>query len=285
MKIHWFGAAITILALSLSSGDATAQSILKSIEKRTEDATKQKAVDTGVKMTGKAIDAVTCDAVDLACQEKARAEGKAVVIDSTAAATPATASATSTSGTVAGGSSAADTTAGAKPLPRPGEGAWANYDFKPDDRVLFADDLSGDNVGDFPRRLEFVGGNMEIVEWNGARWLRAGGRGDFILPLSEPLPERFTLEFDLAGFGNGMEVHFVEPGTNPWQMVTLNQTVGGIRRNGLEALGESGYNTGKETVTARITADGRYVKVYINETRVANVPNANRGGRTGSGSG
>jgi hypothetical protein len=33
---------------------------------------------------------------------------------------------------------------------RPGEGAWANYDFRPGDRVLFAEDFARDQVGDFP---------------------------------------------------------------------------------------------------------------------------------------
>jgi hypothetical protein len=30
----------------------------------------------------------------------------------------------------------------------PGEGAWANFDFKPGTRVLFADDFTRDEVGD-----------------------------------------------------------------------------------------------------------------------------------------
>jgi hypothetical protein len=29
-----------------------------------------------------------------------------------------------------------------------------NFDFVPGERVLFADDFSKDNVGDFPKRLE-----------------------------------------------------------------------------------------------------------------------------------
>jgi outer membrane protein OmpA-like peptidoglycan-associated protein len=153
----------------------------------------------------------------------------------------------------------------------------ANYDFVPGERILFADDFGKDNVGDFPRRLEFLGGNMEIVEWNNARWVSAASRGDFIVPLPEVLPERFTLEFALTGWGNGMEIHFVEPTTNPGQNVNFSVKVGGIQRNGLTALGESRHDTSKETVTARVMADGKYVKVFVDEVRVANVPNANLG--------
>src|SRR6185295_16999008 len=81
---------------------------------------------------------------------------------------------------------------------KPGEGAWANYDFKPGDRVLFADDFTKDEIGDFPRRFELVSGTMEIVEWQAGRWLRLTSTSKFNVPLSEPLPERYTLEFDYA---------------------------------------------------------------------------------------
>ncbi len=90
---------------------------------------------------------------------------------------------------------------------KPGQGAWANYDFKPGDRIIFADDFSKDEVGDFPRRFEFKSGQIEIVEWNEGRWLRAA-QGKFWIPLLETLPERYTVEFDLTGNGNAMLMTF-----------------------------------------------------------------------------
>jgi len=255
---------IAALVLALPA-DASAQSLLKRL--------KRSATEAAARSTEQAVsEAVSCALGDTACADKAKAEGKKVVIDSSAAApTPAPASAT----TVA----MADTVkVPATPEPLvPGKGAWANYDFVPGERVLFADDFGKDNVGDFPRRLEFLGGNMEIVEWNNARWISAGSRGDFIVPLPEVLPEKFTLEFALTGWGNGMEIHFVEPQNNPGQNVNFSVKVGGIQRNGLTALGESRHDTSKETVTARVMADGKYVKVFVDEVRVANVPNANLG--------
>ena len=237
-------------------GTASAQSILKRVKRSAENA----VVTSAERATTKA---VNCALGDNACQQKAKAEGKTVVIDSTATAPSAT---------------SADTATKAKPEPLvPGKGAWANYDFVPGDRVLFADDFGKDNVGDFPRRLEFIGGNMEIVEWNGARWLSAGRRGDFIVPLPEVLPERFTLEFALTGSGNGMEVHFVEPAKNPGQNVNFTASMGGIQGHGVTAIGESRHDTSKEVVTARVMADGRYVKVFVDEVRIANVPTANLG--------
>ena len=81
---------------------------------------------------------------------------------------------------------------------RPSQGAGANCDLKPGDRIILAEDFMKDEVGDFPKRFEFRRGQIEIVEWSDARWLRAIS-GKFWNPLPETLLERFTLEFDLAG--------------------------------------------------------------------------------------
>src|SRR5690606_32257976 len=81
---------------------------------------------------------------------------------------------------------------------KPGEGAWANYDFVPGERPIFIDDFSNDRIGNFPQRMEFKSGNMQIVEWEGQRWLSAEG-GELYINLPEVLPDRFTMEFDLVG--------------------------------------------------------------------------------------
>ena len=59
----------------------------------------------------------------------------------------------------------------------PMQGVWANFDFVPGNRVLFFEDYAQDNVGDFPRRWGFESGNWEIVDWQGARYLRSEGHG------------------------------------------------------------------------------------------------------------
>jgi hypothetical protein len=71
-----------------------------------------------------------------------------------------------------------------------------NFDFVPGDRVLFYDDYSADNVGDFPRRIEFEEGNAEIAEWESGKWLRVSKAAKFAVVLPENLPDRFTVEFD-----------------------------------------------------------------------------------------
>jgi outer membrane protein OmpA-like peptidoglycan-associated protein len=175
--------------------------------------------------------------------------------------------------------------AGAAATPRPGEGAWANYDFVPGSRVLFADDFTAETVGNFPRRLTHKGGAAEVVEWQGRRWLSSAGQDAFVINLPEVLPQQFTMEFDLTGAGNGMVVYF-DGRSAPHERGSADggehlafgsdfAALNGPTRTGSSA--NTGRDTKKEVVRARIMADGEYVKVFINERRVVNVPNAKLG--------
>ena len=157
---------------------------------------------------------------------------------------------------------------------KPGEGAWANYDFIPGERALYVDYFTADNVGDFPRRLEFKSGNMEVVEWGGRRWLRAED-GEFFINLPEELPQRFTIEYDLTGYGNAMAFEFDEPNYSDY--IEVGQHFASLRSGDVNGRGEFPLNTDENIVRIRIAVDGKYVKLYQNEKRVLNVPNANMG--------
>jgi OmpA-OmpF porin, OOP family len=217
----------------------------------------------------RALDRVECAITDHACVEKAEREGKPVkVVDGEGREVP-------------GGASAAQ---------RPGQGAWANYDFVPGERVLFAEDFARDRVGNFPQRLEFIHGNMEVVDWQGRRWLQATSKSAFAIPLPETLPSRFTMEFDVTLPSNGLVVYFA-PRSNasdrflfngdwPHPFVVLTGREAGVRvtpHNG-GSVAEPARVLGVrephgELVRLRIHGDGRYTKVYLNEQRVANIPN------------
>lgn len=161
-----------------------------------------------------------------------------------------------------------------------------NYDFEAGGRTIFAEDFSADNVGDFPRRLEFLKGNMEVVDWDGRRWLRARSSSAFAVALGEQLPDRFTIEFDVhfaGGGGNGVTVlttegrrsaHYHEH--NYFRIGHRHQTgvaAGGRADGAPSSLAASDAMHGA-TATARVMVDGDYAKVYVNRARVANVPNA-----------
>jgi hypothetical protein len=150
----------------------------------------------------------------------------------------------------------------ASPTAAPGEGAWANYDFVPGERILFADDFSRDRVGNFPQRFEFNSGNMEIVEWQGKRWLR-GEKGVFFINLPETLPERFTMEFDLAGWGNAMELSFVNDRPGHDQRLEIGTWFARVRSGNVDGQGELGVKT--EQGPVRIHLDRRRLPEAVRE--------------------
>jgi outer membrane protein OmpA-like peptidoglycan-associated protein len=156
---------------------------------------------------------------------------------------------------------------------KPGQGAWANYDFKPGTRVLFADDFMKDEVGDFPRRFEFVSGNMEIVEWQQGRWLRLSSTSKFNVVLPEVLPQRYTMEFDFSVPGGEMWIYPDHDNNGGSYFIFGNSGVAGV--NGPNIGGRSATNAAlaDKVVRARVMADGAYVKLYVNDKRLANVPN------------
>jgi len=173
----------------------------------------------------------------------------------------------------------------------PGADVWANYDFIPGDRVLFAEDYSDAKIGDFPPRLEFLTGNMEVVEWENVRWIRATAGSAFAVKLSETLPDRFTLEFPVHWkHGNQWMRVLFEEGDKPvrprgvgWYKtpyVLIDERYTGIEdMDGDEPTSTTrvqGKITGG-TPTVRIMADGEHVKVYLDEKRVANIPRVDIG--------
>lgn len=213
----------------------------------------------------KAEEAVRCAVGDDACIKEAKAQGKPVVV-------------TDEEGNVV------------KEIPGDEgsvsiENANTNYDFKSGERVLFEEDFSDDNVGDFPRSLEFVSGNWEVVEWQGRRFLsNTSNRCAFKVPLPETLPERFTIEFD-AHFKHGnqqLAVATVAPEDGrvahledqSFFHVTNAKSGLDVSGDGVEALQRIDDVFAKGVVPVRIMVDDSYAKVYIGKQRVANVPNA-----------
>ena len=171
---------------------------------------------------------------------------------------------------------------GAKQPEGPGEGAWVNFDFQPGERPLYVDDFSKDQVGNFPKRLEFVEGNMEVAEWNGARYLRTTTRSSqFAIVLPEVLPERFTMEFDATSHRANI-FNTVKFSANPTSFAAYRyfngKRQGGIDGTGPTSLGFTRTELAPDVLLrVRVMVDGKYAKVYIGDTRVANVPNANLG--------
>lgn len=159
---------------------------------------------------------------------------------------------------------------------KPGEGVWVNYDFIPGDRVIYFEDFSKTGIGDFPQRLDFKKGNMEVAEWKGQRWLRASGNAEFEIPLPSALPQRFTLEFDYYGPTSSNTIE-IRDGSDLQEsndhLTYFWYRLCGVRNDkGVVAEMEVPARAKEKVAHCRAMGDGKYLKVYVNETRVANVP-------------
>lgn len=224
---------------------------------------------------------IRCALNDSACVEEARENGQPVEM-------------TDEDGNVirdASGNPVSDAEYAKATRAKPGEGVWSSYEFVPGERTLFLEDFSKDDQGDFPRRLEFLNGNMEVVESDGMNVLRATSGSAFAIPLPETLPERFTLEFPVhwASGNRWMRVLFdVAEGTRvapramsgyPHPHLQIDHRATGIKDYQQDApesmtpsrLIHDGW------VVVRVMADGGHVKVFMNERRVANVPQVDMG--------
>jgi OOP family OmpA-OmpF porin len=267
-------AALNLFAVT---GQADAQ-LLKKLKDAAQDAVEDEAANQTERLLREAI---RCAVNDPVCAEQAEEDDKPVIYTDQNGDVV-----TDDEGTPITDREKAADQAGVSPTadaetPKPGEGAWANYDFVPGEEVLFVDDFSADEAGDFPRRLEWLRGNMELVEWQDRMLLRAtGGGSQFAVLLPEGVPERFTLEFYIsdAGMSNGTIVILEEGRDNLrdyWEAPRFafgHWRGSGIWRDRepLSTLEDDRIRT--EIVTARIMADGEHVKVFLDEKRISNVP-------------
>lgn len=160
-----------------------------------------------------------------------------------------------------------------------------NFDFIPGERVLFETDFSDAVIGNFPRNLEFRGGELSVVSYGQGRAIAANSIGSFAVVLPQDLPERFTMEFKQfnSDVGNKMRVELVDGNFKPLgkhfirlEGYEMRTGVGAYGPNGVTSLQQTQIIT-KELTPIRIMVDGSYVKVYVGTKRVANMPNAELG--------
>jgi len=169
--------------------------------------------------------------------------------------------------------------------PNPVPTASSNYDFEPGERALFEEDFSGDNLGDFPQRLKYIKGNMQVVTWQDRFLLQADSKESrFAVQLPETLPEQFTIEFEMydAYGASGVSIGLIEPKNFGWAWAHDydEQYFNAGHRQGSGIWAKQGQQISvtpdtrpsEGIVPVRIMVDGAHAKMYIGETRVANVP-------------
>lgn len=163
---------------------------------------------------------------------------------------------------------------------------WANYDFVPGARTIFFTDFSDDQVGNFPKRLTFKSGQMEVVELDGGqRALKASSYSQLLIPLPEALPQKFTIEmdvinrdsrgvaantFEITGGGPLNDSKYTEVG---WGHNGLSVSGGGVEGMSIMAKDADVQRYVGHPASFRILGDGQALKLYADEKRIANIPN------------
>jgi OOP family OmpA-OmpF porin len=165
----------------------------------------------------------------------------------------------------------------------------SNYDFAPGQRTLFYTDFTDEEVGNFPRRLQFKSGSMEVVELDGKRALKASDASGFVVPLPEILPQKFTVEIDVINrnsMGAAALTVKIYGGLLPRTDIDVDRTRVAYGHLGYDISGggtkseswfpsEDAHAAMGQPVSVRILGDSAYLKLYADGKRLANVPNAN----------
>jgi len=155
--------------------------------------------------------------------------------------------------------------------------AYSKYDFVPGEKVIFYDDFSQDNVGDFPA-LWNTNGSAEVVTTNlfPGKWMRFVMNQCVWTDELLSLPENYTIEFDVIPIG-GLEGE----GMSGWSMRLMQAKNAKAWDGGstpgqggfhflVEYYGRPGYNTwfqGDQCGPAKLTGyvNGDQMKQKLNQ--------------------
>ncbi|NNF57524.1 MAG: hypothetical protein HKN04_04715, partial [Rhodothermaceae bacterium] len=147
-------ALATVPTADAQLGDRIRDRIRHDGERRIEE----RAVQAARRTLDLAEDAIVCAVTDEDCIEDARNSGQEPVIVNEDGEPVSGYEPGGSNGNSAGNSSSGTTSGGSDP----GE-VWANYEFIPGERVLYAHDFEGTRAGNFPSRMDYIAGNMDVV--------------------------------------------------------------------------------------------------------------------------
>ena len=196
-----------------------------------------------------------------------------------------------------------DATAQAKPQKGQSlEMTYAKSDFVAGDEIIFEDLLTGEQLGEFPSKWDLMSGVVEIAKLNGENTINFVEDDSRINPLMEDpknyLPEIFTLEFDFwvpgMGADAGYNISFSDQQRNDLWEIILSR--GGWKSDDNEQFNliemEWDYsNPSDERIRGEnentsvsgnswnhfaLSFNKRALKIYINGIRIANIPNAKK---------
>ncbi len=165
---------------------------------------------------------------------------------------------------------------------------WSKYDFVPGDKVLFSDNLKGEENGEFPSRWDLKNGNAEVASFGGTDVINLVSNGSAISPLMKTenwLPETFTVEMDLYFDSDNpninYEIYFVEElnkyneATHGmfWDPIIVSAEGVHFSKFGSKSAELEAAGTKNQWRHVSIAFNKRSMKVYLDQHRLINIPN------------
>lgn len=169
---------------------------------------------------------------------------------------------------------------------------WSKYDFVPGEKIIFEDDLSREESGEFPSRWDLLSGSAEVASLGGETIIHFTHNNSIILPLMDKkdfLTDIFTIEFDVFFEKEGAtrsdiySIRFFEGTANTaklddnkritpidirWNEVKMNE-FGGKTKTFLDEK----KNWQPKWKHIAIAFNERSLKLYMDEERILNIPN------------
>ncbi|MCO5234573.1 MAG: OmpA family protein [Chitinophagales bacterium] len=190
--------------------------------------------------------------------------------------------------------------------------AYGKFDFIPGEKVIAEENFSQDAIGDFPSKWNTNGsGELVTIEGHEGKWLKFGPESIIYPEFVTNLPENFTVEFMLAStqpfsYYSTAFNFFFAPLPNPIKNYIQWKKYGAGRKNGValalqpeaaggNTLGQKWINTYDETgaeiiknqadfpdfnhenkniVKVSIWRQKQRLRVYVNETKIWDIPRA-----------
>jgi len=157
--------------------------------------------------------------------------------------------------------------------------SWSKYDFVPGDKIIFEDNLLGEENGEFPSRWDLVEGTVENAQFGGENIIMFRGGAPMIIPyLKNPeidyLPDVFTIEFDLYLSSNDFTVYFYDRKNqeSPRGATALDIWTDKMDLSPANSMLPDGKSIAKMWSHISIAYTSGKLKAYIDDTRLINIP-------------
>ena len=156
---------------------------------------------------------------------------------------------------------------------------WSKYDFVPGDKIIFEDNLEGEENGEFPSRWDLVQGNVENAVFGEDNIIMFRGGSPTIVPFLKNsnidyLPDVFTVEFDLYLPSNSFTVYFYDRKNQraPGSASDLSVRTDKMEMSPASSMLPGGKNIAGTWAHISIAYTNGKLKAYIDNTRLINIP-------------